>query len=164
MRCPKCGEEIYEGDSFCTACGMRVVKPSRSGSSTSKVLETPRPVNITAVKNRNLLIGLVFAAVVAAAIFFVVRGKGDNLTGTWQAVKEPDSYIELYDTGYGVACGLWNGSQENMKWTFENNTLTMIPEDTLQYSTVTVEIRLKGDTMTMMNSSGNALEFERINK
>ena len=77
MKCPKCGSQIGEGASFCTMCGMQIVKNETEKDNNSQI-NVPNTNSKKNQVNGNktpwaLIIAVIIMAVVVVAIFVGVN-------------------------------------------------------------------------------------------
>ena len=97
MKCTKCGSEIKEGASFCSACGMPVMNTSDSSISNNNpqidnmnnqngqsINQTIQPSNINGMNNQKktpvgLIVGIIILVIIIiAGILFIGMEKEDN--------------------------------------------------------------------------------------
>lgn len=111
--------------------------------------------------NKTLLV-LSILVIVAAVIFFVKSSKG-TVVGTWAYTTDPDQTLTIYKNGSAQA----RGGSENLntwKWTYEDDTLTLYPDDSLNNNTIIYTVVLDGDTMSCTTPGGYTATFTRVSK
>ena len=137
--CPKCGNEIKEGASFCAGCGTKIEQqpvapepsqqPSQSMVPEQQYGQTQAYAPMQPKKSKtNLIIALVLiivaVVVIAVVLLFVFQGglSGDesNLVGTWEYttygmsvtyIFNSDGSLEIGSMGYTTEAGTWHISE-----------------------------------------------------
>lgn len=117
---------------------------------------------MTKGKNGNgykLAAAALIVAIVYLLVTFAGRG-GKSIEGSWQGTDDLLTYsMTLYGTGYGEVSGIGGMHGENVSWTYEGNTLTLVPEDLLQNETCSYNVRWDdGDMLLLSDSFSYTLE------
>lgn len=86
MKCPRCGSEIGEGASFCTACGMQIIQNETPKENTAQTNSVPNS-NVKAKKSSNgsntpwgLIIGVIIVAIVVVGVFVGISMSREEAT------------------------------------------------------------------------------------
>lgn len=124
MKCPKCGSQIGEGASFCTMCGMQIVKNETEKDNNSQI-NVPNTNSKKNQVNGNktpwaLIIAVIIMAVVVVAIFVGVNMSREEASNK---NKEENTTVENNNQEKNET-----PKEENSKTVDYNNFTFTIPE------------------------------------
>ncbi|CVH75628.1 hypothetical protein BN3662_01076 [Clostridiales bacterium CHKCI006] len=115
--------------------------------------------------SRILFLGLLAVVTVTVLIGFF-RSDEKKLVGTWGVPETDDFVFEVYENGYRKLLydtnSIYIGSIDmSFKWEYEDDVLTLIPEDKLSGQTVSARVELDGDQLILIADDGSETSLVR---